>query len=169
MKKLKRTILFLLIAFGLLGCKSAAKIEEIDFTSQFKQLKLDSTSKDTLGVKIDFCKIVGHNWDSIYIIPPYANTKFIDSIKANNLHEVDYKLEVSSVTEWAVHLVLIKDSKIISFGELSAGQLDLRQLVHPDQSFYMLTKKHCGKFFATFKKHYPDTWRIQRDSLDLIL
>jgi hypothetical protein len=162
----KISILLLLFAFGMLSCKSAAEIKQIDFTSQFKQLNLDSTSKDTLGVNIDFCRIIGNNWDSIYVVPPYANTDFINSIKADNLYEVDYKLQGASFKEWAVQLVLVKDRKIVSFGELSAGQLDLTQLVHPDGSFYIITKKHCGKFFATFKKRYLDTWRIQPDRLN---
>jgi hypothetical protein len=166
MMNFKIAILLLLFAFVLLSCKSSDKIEKIDFTGRFKQLKLDSTSNDTLGVEIDFCKIIGINWDSIYVVPPYANTDFIDSIKADNLHEVNYKLKDARITEWAVHLVLVKDSKIVSFGELSAGQLDLTQLVHPDGSFYVLTKEHCGKFFATFKKRYPDTWRIQPGKLN---
>jgi len=162
----KITFSLFLFAFVLLSCKSSDKIEKIDFTSQFKQLKLDSTSKDTLGVRIDFCKLIGNNWDSIYVVPPYANTDFIGSIKADNLHEVDYKLQSASITEWAVHLVLVKDSKIVSFGELSAGKLDLTQLVHSDGSYYVLTKKHCDKFFATFKKRYPDTWRVEPGKLN---
>jgi hypothetical protein len=162
--KFKITILFLLFAFELISCNSSAKIEKVDFTSQFKQLKLDSTSKDTLGVNIDFCKIVGNNWDSIYVIPPYANTDFIDSIKAKNLNDVYYELQNARAMEWAVYLVLVKDRKIVSFGELSAGQLDLTRFVHPDGSFYILTKKHCGKFFATFKTRYPGTWQIQPEN-----
>jgi hypothetical protein len=147
----KITILLLMFAFGILSCKSATKIKKLDFTSKFKQLDLDSTSKDTLGVKIDFCKVMGDNWDSIYVIPPYANTKHIDSIKADNLSDIHLILQGARATEWAVHLVIIKNRKIVSYGLLSAGELDLTRLMNSDGSYYILNKNHCDKFWIKSK------------------
>lgn len=153
-------LLLSIITLSLFSCLSKSTVKEVDFTSKFKQLNLDSTSKDTLGVYVDFCTAIGADWDSIYVIPPYANTDFIDSIKADNLRDIYFVLKGAQVTEWAVHLVLVNKRKIVSYGLLSAGALDLTRLVHPDGTYYILTKEHCSKFYATFKRPYPYTWSV---------
>jgi hypothetical protein len=159
------SILFISAALQV-SCKQESTIEKRDFTSIFKQLNLDSTSKDTLGIKVDFCQVIGDDWDSIYVIPPYAQPNFVDSIKADNLNDISSELSGAETTEWAVHLVLIKNRKVVSYGLLSAGELDLTHLVDSDRTFFILTEKHCDKFYAAFTKRYPSTWRVQKEKLN---
>jgi len=147
----------------LFSCKNNPPIKKLDYTSQFKKLTLDSTSRDTLGVKIDFCGVVGDQWDSIYVIPPYTSSQFVEAINAENIGDIQRELTYASYQEYAVQLVLVKDREIVAYGELSSGTLNLGHLVDKDGSLFVFSKKDCDKFYAFFKRPYPGTWTVQKE------
>jgi hypothetical protein len=166
MKNYKFALFLFLYALVLFSCKNSRQIKKIDYTSQFKKLTLDSTSRDTLGVKIDFCKVVGDQWDSIYVITPYAGSKFVESIDADNIGDIQRELTYAAYQEYAVQLVLVKDKEIIEYGQLSSGTLNLGHLGHKDGSLIVFTKKDCDKFYAFFKRPYPGTWTVQQEKFN---
>jgi len=166
MKPFKHALILFLYASILFSCKSNPQIEKLDYTSQFEKLTLDSTSRDTLGVKINFCGVVGDQWDKIYVITPYAGSKFVESIGADNIRDVQRELTTASYQEYAVQLVLVKDKRIRAYGQLSSGTLNLGHLVHKDGSLFVFSKKDCDKFYATFKRPYPGTWTIEKEKFN---
>ncbi|MNY60336.1 hypothetical protein D3C86_1968720 [compost metagenome] len=68
--------------------------------------------------------------------------------------------------EGHIQLVVVKQNKVVAYGQLSRRPLDLAALVKPDGSLISISKENCGQFTVSPNKSDPGkSWTVNVTNL----
>lgn len=148
----------LLTAF-ISSCKTESDIRRVDFNQRVVESGI-LRDYDNKFMLLDLCKIITVEWDSIYIVPAYVDIKFLKEIKANNIREIKNRIEMQSLSDGAIQIIVIKDKNIVEFGELSVVILDLTTLTDSDGRLKLITKDDCSKFYLNPKPNDGELTKV---------
>ncbi|WP_316753143.1 hypothetical protein [Pedobacter gandavensis] len=164
MNSVKFTAIALLTVLQLATCKQPEKIAVINFDDNVKAAGITKNSKNGLQA-INFCKIINVDWDSILIIPPYTMESQIDKIKAENISTIKSEILASSTGDDHLQLIVLKQHKVVAYGELSLVPLNLGRLMNTGAGFVSISKENCAHFIAVPNKLDSSTYTVKIDTL----
>lgn len=143
MKGIKVITLVLLLMLQLNACKQSEPITKIDFDQNLKSLGIDKNSSNA-NQRIDLCKVINVDWDLIWIIPPYTTAASLKAIDAENFSEIEDKVLAASGADWFQQLVVVKQNKVVAYGEIALLPLDLTKARKSEGSLVSIRKQDCA-------------------------
>lgn len=160
--KLKIIIWLFLISWFIPACKQKSSVPIVNFNERVTKSGIID-SFDNKFMLLDLCKIITVDWDSILVVPPYVDIKELDLINAIGINQIKSKVEMMSLADGAVHLIVIKDNYIVEYGEINRTLLDLLTVTEQNGKIKMLTKDDCNKFYINPKANDGELIKVYKN------
>ena len=126
------------------GC-GHEKVERYPLDSIFN--KIEPIPTDSL-TKINICKYIPSDWDSILVVIPYAVLSRQDDLKElTNFSTIKSEIKDIEYSDMICYLLFVKSNKVIGYGEVKRSPIDFASFPPEGKSIGVIRRSDCDKFF----------------------
>jgi len=139
----KTVLLMSLLVFY--GCRQE-KVERYPLDSLFNTAKLISTDSVT---KVDICKHVPSDWDSILIVKPYTVISTQEDLRElTNFSNIESDINDIEYSDMICYLLFVKSKKVIGYGEVTRTPFDFAASFPPvGKKLGVIKRSDCEKLY----------------------